>query len=614
MTARPCARTRRWLAIVAATLGLIAAGAGSTGAQTRSVEWMRLDTDITVLDNGDLRIVETNVIRFNGGPFSSGFREIEMNTLDSVSDVRVTEAGRPLQSSGFKNKSGYFQINYSFSPATNQERAFVLSYLVKGATRYYNEGDEVFWSAVYADREGAAVRAARSTVRLPERATATDAFARGVEAAITGKGGRVVEFESRGAVPNGTAFEVGVSFPHGVISGSAPAWQRAYDSQQAYDERFRPFVDGGLLAVALALLFGGPAALAYVYVTRGRDPNVGLVAEYLTEPPALAPGLAGTLVDERADMKDIVATVVDLARRGALVLQEEQPRQVLFTSQQRFSIARGPAYTSTQWAPHESTLVAALGLSTAETVTLDSLTNKFYVRVAGVQKALYQQLVNAGLYERSPDLVRNRYSAIGGLLVFAAFAAVFAAAFLAQAVSVMLACLPVALGVLGAAALIVAQHMPVRTRAGADLRMRTEAFRRYLQTIERHADLKAASEAFDRYLPYAIAFGIDRTWVRKFGEAGAPAPVWYVPWSRRSAIPTRGAGSPTPWLEGGAGGGLSGLDKGMTAGLASMSTSLTGMFNAMSSTMNSRPSSSGSGGRSGGSRSFSSGGGRGGFR
>ena len=52
---------------------------------------------------------------------------------------------------------------------------------------------------------------------------------------------------------------------------------------------------------------------------------VGLIADYLPEPPSDLPaGMVGTLVDESADMQDILASILDLARRGVLEIEEVQ--------------------------------------------------------------------------------------------------------------------------------------------------------------------------------------------------------------------------------------------------------------------------------------------------
>jgi hypothetical protein len=70
------------------------------------------------------------------------------------------------------------------------------------------------------------------------------------------------------------------------------------------------------------------------------------------------------------------------------------------------------------------------------------------------------------------------------------------------------------------------RHMPRKTSKGAEAAAKWRAFKRYLKDIEKHRDLGTSGEIFDRYLSYAIAFEIDKGWIRKFSEAGARKPRW----------------------------------------------------------------------------------------
>ena len=48
------------------------------------------------------------------------------------------------------------------------------------------------------------------------------------------------------------------------------------------------------------------------------------------EPPAgLSPGEAGTLVDDQAGIRDITATLVDLAVRGFIVIEERETSHLM---------------------------------------------------------------------------------------------------------------------------------------------------------------------------------------------------------------------------------------------------------------------------------------------
>ena len=156
----------KWfIAAFIAVLTTLALPAGHAVAQTRSLEWIRLDCDITVLPNGDLRIIETHVVDFIGGPFTSFYRDIKMDRLTAVSAVKVMEDGESVP---FKAEEvgGSYHITYDFSPAVDQERTFVIAYTVSGAIRYYSDGDLVWWTAVYPDRNGYLVRNSRVTVQV----------------------------------------------------------------------------------------------------------------------------------------------------------------------------------------------------------------------------------------------------------------------------------------------------------------------------------------------------------------------------------------------------------------------------------------------------------------
>ena len=102
-----------------------------------------------------------------------------------------------------------------------------------------------------------------------------------------------------------------------------PCWQASFDRQRYYDENIKPIVSVVLALVAVLLAAGGVLWVYSRYMTHGRDPEAVVVPEYLTEPPSdERPGVVGVLLDERADMKDIMATLIDLARRGYLVIEQ----------------------------------------------------------------------------------------------------------------------------------------------------------------------------------------------------------------------------------------------------------------------------------------------------
>ena len=68
--------------------------------------------------------------------------------------------------------------------------------------------------------------------------------------------------------------------------------------------------------------------------------------------------------------------------------------------------------------------------------------------------------------------------------------------------------------------IILAQFMPKRTDKGATAAAKWNAFKRYLSNIEKYTNVAEAKDLFDKFLPYAIAFGLEHSWVNKFAAGG----------------------------------------------------------------------------------------------
>jgi uncharacterized membrane protein len=594
---------------------------GEVQAQ-KSFYWQRLDVEITVNEDGTFWVEETHVLNFSGGTFTSGYRNIDLSRVGEITDVSVEEGGRTYERS--QSESPYtFRTTYEegdlyiywYFPPTEGSATYTLRYLVRDTIRYYEEGDQLWWKAVPSDLD-ARVQESRVTVSLPVEAERAEAY--GIDAEVRGGDTATVTFEALEPVNPGEEFEVRVQFPSGVVAGEAPPWQQREDFQEQYGDVITLVTIFG----SLFLLVLGVAALIFLWYVKGRDPQLEIPADILPQPPSAdPPGVVGTLVDEKADMEDIVATLVDLARRGYLIFEEAQTKGIFGTINREFTFRRTDK-PQEELQPYERAIIDGV-LGGRESRRLDDLREKFYKKVPGIQKQLYETLVERGYFPASPSSVRTRYSLLGGLiLVGGILLSVAFACLLSSWASGAAFCPGAAIALLGVLMLVLAQFMPHKTQEGKELALKWKAFKRYLEDLERYADLQEATELFEKYLPYAIAFGMESTWVNKFtrlpSDVFVPLPTWYRPYY----APGRGAGrgSMAPGGGGRSGGGLPSLNEaseGLSGGLQSMSDGLISMLNTASSTFSSTPSSSSSGGGGwsggGGGGGGGSGGGGGGF-
>jgi len=220
------------------------------------------------------------------------------------------------------------------------------------------------------------------------------------------------------------------------------------------------------------------------------------------------------------------------------------------------------------------------------------------------------------LFPVRPDTVRSRWGCGGaGLMILAIGLGIVVTALLADITAAVI--IPfIALAFVGVVAASSSAAMPVKSRQGAEATAAWQAFKRYLSNLERYTKIEEATDQFDKYLPYAIAFGIERSWINRFARVNTvPMPGWYYPygWGRPYY---HGHGQGVPMSGGtGLGGGVpsvQGMSDGLAGSLQNMSTGLTSMLNSAASTFRSVPQSSGHGGGGWGGGGFSGGGGGGG--
>ena len=619
-------------------------------AAARSLSWERYDVTLDVHEDGSFTVTEDQVIAFVGGSFSEGYAVIPLSRVEDIRNIQVFEDGQPYRrgygSPGEYDVSvagGEVQILWWFEPASDERRNFTISYDVIGGLRVYQAEDgtareQLWWRAV--DEEFAAnIQTATVTVNLPQPVSQDQlslAWYAESDAEVTYEvqSPTTAFFEATG-IEQGDALEARLEFPK-MTAAAVPSWQAADDERRAQEERLAPYkalANVIMLAVGLLLLVGGIVGVIVLWFTKGRDAPVALPIDLLREPPDDLPaGVVGTLIDERAHDHDVIAALVALGERGVIQIEERQKGGmlgVLGLSGRDFVFRR--VEHNQELAKHEEELLEAIfGSKTTGEVQLSNIKERFAAQQAQVKEALYDELVSRGYFPRNPQSVRRVYRGLGlgllGLSIFGGFFLFAAIGTFAPLVIVPL----IAAVVVGVILIGVGGAMPRKTQAGAEAAAKWLAFRRYLDEIERYDNVEEAKAIFNRYLPYAVAFGLERSWVNKFASVDAPAPSWYGPYgemgyprgrtTRTGRYPRGGRGPviiPGGIPGGGAGGDfdmpdLQDMSDAAGGGLQGMSDGLFDLFNEASQAFTAYNSSGRRGGgsfRSGGFGGFSGGGG-----
>ncbi|MBA3871686.1 MAG: DUF2207 domain-containing protein [Anaerolineae bacterium] len=621
-----------FLSLVLATLVF-----SSVDAQSKSLVWNRWDVLINNVDvtGNSFDVTESYDIDFSGS-FRFGSAVIPLTNLNSITNVAVSENGQALEES-CSDDPGTFctedtsdgkSITYYFlRPLNNASAKFDISYHVDGALRVYSGGDQLWWIAIPSNHYGYPIENSTITVQMPQGSAPRE----GVDPVETyGAAGTVnvqgttITATANEEITDDQTFEIRVQYPHNAAA-VVPSWQSKFDQQRAYDEKTKPLVDIGLIALSLLIGIGGTLAIYARWYTKGRDPQIGPVPKFITDPPdTLSPAIVGTLIDEKADVQDVISILVDLARRGYLVMEENQePGLFGMGSTSKFTFKRTDKPDNDLKAYEKRMLNSLFSLRMER--TMDSMKNTFYTVISALQVDLYKGLVDEGLFTTNPQTTRAMWSGFGVLLLVVAGILIYGAFQLGDTVSGALVLVPFSVGFVGLVALVAGNAMPAKTRKGAEEAAKWRAFYEYLQNLEKYSDVAEASKHFDDYLPYAVAFGLDNTWVRRFAQVpNVPIPYWYYPtymggryhggYIAGTPLPRPAMGGlPGPLAHAGGSGSLNDLSRNMSGGLQNISKGLTGMLNSASRVMTSQPQSSGGSGRwSSGGRGFSGGGGFGG--
>ncbi|MBX6382314.1 MAG: DUF2207 domain-containing protein [Microbispora sp.] len=387
-----------------------------------------------------------------------------------------------------------------------------VEYDVTGAVTPTASGEELRWFVVSGPVQDAVV-----TVTGPGQVQNLSCFAGELTSAVActsasvDETGTTATFEQQG-LGEGQTLTVVVGYPKGA-TGAGPILERRFELSTAFTLNA---VTGGSLVALLVLLLGGVALL---YWTRGRDARVagsesapvsGHRGGQFTPPDGVRPGQIGTLIDEQADVVDVTATIVDLAVRNYLRI-DEQPRQTYDTPD--WCLVKLPGAPIGDLLPYERALYDAI-FDGRDRVLLSELHGSFAARLAAVRDALYQDVVTQGWFARRPDSTRSRWTTLG-LIVIAL--GVVATILLAWFTTYGL--LGLALIIAGAALAFGAQYMPAKTAKGAAALAHTLGFREYVADASID-DVPAAQrvELFSRYLPYAVIFDSVDRWARVVSE------------------------------------------------------------------------------------------------
>jgi uncharacterized membrane protein len=401
--------------------------------------------------------------------------------------------------------------------AMNATRTVEIIYRVRNGTRFFKDYDEFYWNVTGNDWP-VPIDHAAAAVRFPDSASGslraqafTGVYGSTQRDATAEVDGSQAEFATNNALPMRGGLTIDVYIPKDILQEPSAL------------TKFVWFVSGNpVLFLPLATLAG----MFTLWWYKGRDPDPGMSVAPMYEPPAgISPAEAGTLLDDTIHPRDITSTMVDLAVRGYIKIEETAEKVLLFTHKDYvFHLLKAREQWGADLAPHERVMLENVFAGGNDT-RLSDLKNRFYTAVPIIRQDIMAALKTKGIYLLDPESA-NGYSigaAIAILAVFALFQYLGWANFF-NSISLLLVCVPLS-------ALIwwlFARVMTAKTMKGARTRVAVLGFQEFMNRVDAERLKLMLPTTFEKFLPYAMALGVEHHWAQAFAGIIKDPPSWYV--------------------------------------------------------------------------------------
>jgi hypothetical protein len=509
--------TRFWLIALAACLLLPL-------AEARDWRITDFQDTIAINDHGSTTVHESITIAFSG-PWHGIHRTIplEYPGPNGTNYTLFLDVKSVTDDSGNKLKyesstaHGVRDLKILIPDAENAQRTVVIDYTIRDAIRYFDEHDEFYWNVTGNDWPVPIDRAS-ATVSLPGSAAGslraqafTGVYGSAEHGATAQVNGSEATFETSSALPMRGGMTIDIFIPKGVLRQPSgfTRWMWFLGSNPVV---FVPFL-------ALAVMFS-------LWWYKGRDPDPGIsVAPMYAPPPGMTPAEAGTLLEDKIHPRDITSTIVDLAVRGYLKIEEVSETTLGIFHHKDYGLHLLQAKREWQGlVPHEQVMLENI-FGQEEQTRLSALKNRFYLALPAVKQDIMAALKNKGMYSVDPDSA-NGYSIGAAVLIVAPLIALEATGY-----ADLLSSVPLAL-VCGIIAAIVwwlfARQMTAKTTKGVQTRISILGFQEFMNRVDADRLKQMPPDTFEKYLAYAMALGVEHHWAQAFTGLITSPPSWYV--------------------------------------------------------------------------------------
>jgi uncharacterized membrane protein len=480
-----------------------------------------------IQEDSSIIVKETIDVEFHR-PRHGIYREIPFKYRDDFGKV-VTTPTRVLSVTDQSGKPWKYQVTKT-GPVVNirigdakryveGRRSYMITYEVENVVLFFNDHDELYWN-VTGNYWKAPIQEASATVSLTTKGKSKNLMAAGYEGGYGSKeecGYETYDYSGNFYTRRSLKVGEGLTIAFG--------WDKGLVFPPSSLKRFLWAINPGENWIFLLPIFSF-FYMANLWYRKGRDPRVRESVTVMYEPPRfdnrpLTPAEVGTLIDEKLDPRDITSTIVGLAVKGYIKIEETKKEGLIFDKTDYY--LKKVKNHDSNLNPFEIELMKALFPAALPGTYISDLKNKFYTNLDILKKVLHGELIRKKYFLSSPEKVRNSYVAAGiVVLVFAilSFVILVPGSGVKNFIVGILTGIPV---------LALAKFMPVKTRAGASAYMDIVGFQEFMNRAEKDRLEKMGDmNLFSKFLPYAIALDVADNWAKAFEGIYQNPPEWYV--------------------------------------------------------------------------------------
>lgn len=480
----------------------------------KSYQYDKIKVDIQINKDGTFDVEEELTFDFEGS-FSYAYRDISLKKIDYISDIEVWDKNqnKKLDNIEISHKGGSEYVKWNFN-LLDAKYSWIVKYKVHGALGFYKEHDEIYWNAVFSDRD-VKVEEAEVFVRLPEDADKSkmSAYSYGQSGAIQKVlNSKTFYFEAKDLLPH-TDFTIAAGWPKGLFNYKAIFWGYWLNWKRL----------AGILLPIFTFL-----AMFILWSKKGKDPKIKktIIAEY--EPPTnLHPAEAEVLLKEKVSQDAISATLVDLAVRGYLKIIEKKK---IIGSGYEFKIL-AIEKEGDKLLAYEKKLLEEMqkcGKNGDNISEQDLIKGDFGRKIGILFNEIYEEISQKGVFEKNPNKIRSIIIIIAVLILLAFWAGFI---FFGKNINSIASYFWIIAGSIVSLiiAIIFSYLMPKKTLRGTEDCWKWKGFKLYLETAEKYRMEACKPEYFEKYLPYAIVMGVEKKWGKAFEAMAIPVrqPDWY---------------------------------------------------------------------------------------